>query len=197
MNSCLDLLQQGSTRFNITHQPISTIDILPATPLYGFSWSMNLTFHINARVTKWSPSSPIIEESKFFVRNFIQEKTGIRIDFQNSQDGTSSIGKVARQCFFKNCEEPNDYLRWILTLLPSTCRDSFTTIHSNLGIIIRIFNSDKLINEETFERVCKDTYGFILDSYPWANVTPTLHKVLIHSVELTEYGSCVTIVTKP
>ena len=81
------------------------------------------------------------------------------------------------------------YLRWILTLLPSTCRDSFTTIHSNLGVILRISNSDKLINEETFERICKDTYGHILDNYPWPNVTPTLHKVLGHSVELmTRYN---------
>ena len=187
------LSRPPSTRFNITHQPISAIDILPASPLHGyiriFSWLMNLSYHIQAGATKWSPTSPVIERSKLFVRNFLQEKTGIKIDFPNSQGGTSTTGNVARQCFSQKCEEPNSYLRWILTLLPSNCRDSFATIHSNLGVILRIFNSDKLINEETFERICKDTYGFILDHYPWANVTPTLHKVLGHSVELmTRYN---------
>ena len=42
------LSRPPSTRFNITHQPISSIDILPASQLHGyiriFSWLMNLTF---------------------------------------------------------------------------------------------------------------------------------------------------------
>ena len=40
------------------------------------------------------------------------------------------------------------------------------------------------INEETLEIHCKDTYQLIIDHFTWANVTPTLHKVLAHSVEL-------------
>ena len=121
---------------------------------------------------------------KVFVRDFLHEKTGIRIDFPNSQGGTSTTGNVARQCFYPKCEEPSNYLRRTLTLLPNGCRDSFATIHSNLGVIIRVYNSDKMINEESFETICKDTYLLILDHYPWANVTPTLHKVLVHSCEL-------------
>ena len=86
--------------------------------------------------------------------------------------------------FFPKCDEPNNYLKWILTLLPNDCRYSFTTLHTNLAVILRIYNSDKIINEESFEIICKDTYQLILDHYPWANVTPTLHKILAHSVEL-------------
>ena len=116
---------------------------------------MNLSYHIQAGVIKWSPTSPIIEGSKLFARNFLQEKTGIKIDFPNTQGGTSTTGNVARQCFFQRCEEPNSNFRWMLTLLSSNCRDSYSIIHSNLDVILRRFNSDKLINEEYFERICK------------------------------------------
>ena len=104
------LSRPPSKRFNITHQPISAIDIIPASSLHGY----------------------------------------IRI------------------------------FSWLMKL---------ATMLSNLGVILRILYSDKLINEETFERICKDTYGLILDHHPWANETPTPHKVLDHSVELmTRYN---------
>ena len=95
------LSRPPSTRFNITHQPISAIDTLPASPLHGyiriFSWLMNQLYHIQAGATKWSPTSPIIERSNLFVRNFLQEKTWIKIDFPNSQGGTSTTGNVAKE----------------------------------------------------------------------------------------------------
>ena len=72
------LARPPSTIFNITHKPISAIDILPASPLHGyikiFSWLMNLVYHIQAGVRKWSPTSAKIESSKIFVHNFLHEK---------------------------------------------------------------------------------------------------------------------------
>ena len=97
------LARPSSARFNITHKPISAIDILPASLLHGyiriFSWLMNLAYHIHAGVRKWSPTSAKIESSKIFVRNYLHEKIGIKIDFPNSLGGTSTTGNVARQCF--------------------------------------------------------------------------------------------------
>ena len=71
------LARPPSTRFNITHKPISAIDILPASPLHGytrfriFSWLMNLVYHIQAGVRKWSPTSAKIESSKGFFPRFL------------------------------------------------------------------------------------------------------------------------------
>ena len=69
-------------------------------------------------------------------------------------------------------------------MLPNGCTDSFATIHSNLGVILWVYNSDNMINKESCETICKETYQLILDHYPWANVTAKLHKVLVHSCEL-------------
>ena len=32
--------------------------------------------------------------------------------------------------------------------------------------------------------VCRKLYLFILNTFPWANITPTLHKVLAHAPEI-------------
>ena len=135
---------------------------------------MNLVFHIQAGVKKWSPTSTKIESLKVFVHDFLHEKTGIRIDFPNSQGGTSTTGNVARECFSPKCEEPSNYLRWTLTLLPNGCRYSFETIHSNLGFILRVYNSDKMINEESFETICKD-----LPTHSFTILRPMLHQHFI------------------
>ena len=34
--------------------------------------------------------------------------------------------------------------------------------------------------------LCSDTYELIIDTIPWASITPTLHKVLTHSAQLIE-----------
>ena len=145
------LARPSSARFNITHKPISAIDILPDSPLHGyiriFSWLMNLAYHIHAGVRKWSPTLAKVESSISFVRNYLHEKTGIKID--------QMIADIPLRPF-----------------------------HTTLAVILRIYNSDKIINGESFEIICKDIYQLILDHYPWANVTPTLHKILAHSVEL-------------
>ena len=40
------------------------------------------------------------------------------------------------------------------------------------------------MNTVELGKLCKDTYLLILDSFPWASITPTLHKLLAHSEEL-------------
>ena len=62
-------------------------------------------------------------------------------------------------------------------------RTTFQTSHSTI-CIIRIFNSDRIVNTTELGNLCRDTYLLILDSFPWANISPTLHKVLAHSEEL-------------
>ena len=59
-----------------------------------------------------------------------------------------------------------------------------TTLHTNQSAIIRVFNSNQEGDIELFDRLCKDAYEIILIRLPWANVTPSLHKLLAHSAEL-------------
>ena len=61
-----------------------------------------------------------------------------------------------------------------------------TVIHINLVVVLRIFNSDERIDDEKSATLCSDTYEHIIETFPWANINPTLHKVLAHSAQLIE-----------
>ena len=34
--------------------------------------------------------------------------------------------------------------------------------------------------------LCKSTYEYIVDNFPWVSITPSLHKLLAHSTELVD-----------
>ena len=57
-------------------------------------------------------------------------------------------------------------------------------IHINLSVILLIYNSDREINTERIDVLCKETYESIVIHFPWANITPSLHKLLTHCSEL-------------
>ena len=184
----------SNERFNITHHPTSDRDILPASPLHGyiriFSWFMNLIYHLQSgEIQVWSPTSVKVENARNFVRDFLSEKTGIKIDFPNSHGGTSTTGNVARECFKQKANDAKDFLKWAITMVPHENREALDKIHTNLGVTLRLFNCDQKIDTEQFSTFCTDTYEFIVHSFPWASITPTLHKVLAHAPQLiTRYN---------
>ena len=47
-----------------------------------------------------------------------------------------------------------------------------------------MYNSGRRVKTVELGKVCKDTYLLILESFPWASITPTLHKLLAHCEEL-------------
>ena len=94
---------QSNDRVNLTHEPVSTINITPASPLhsytYIFEWFNLLVYHLNSGKLKWAPHSLAIHQSMNFVRNVVQERTGLKIDHPDPSSGTTSTGSVARRAF--------------------------------------------------------------------------------------------------
>ena len=171
-------------RFGLTHQPLSDKDIVSASPLHTytcvFRWFMLLVYHLQSGCLHWKPTSKQIETSMKFTRTFLQEKTGLKIDQPTSDGGTTSTGNIARQCFLNK----NDFINWVATLIPSEFRDTISIVHSNISAILRVYNSSQAVETEILDALCKDTYELIVVTFPWANITPTLHKLLAHCTEL-------------
>ena len=171
-------------RFNLTHEPLSTINILPASPLHSytciFRWFNLLVYHLNCKKFTWSPSSKEIKESMIHVRTIIQEVTGLRIDQPDPKGGTTSTGGVARKAFSNDSK----FIECVVSLVEIEFSGILSKLHTQLSAILRIVNSDRRINTEEFGNLCTDTYLLILDDFPWANVTPSLHKLLAHSEEI-------------
>ncbi|KAI6653970.1 hypothetical protein LOD99_3146 [Oopsacas minuta] len=140
----------SNQRCNITHEPTSTINILPASPLHSytgiFRWFNLLIYHLNCGKRTWSPTSLAIKISMIFVRNLIEEKTGMRIDQPNASGGTSSTGSVARRAF--SCD--SKYIECVLSVVETEHKETLSKLHTHLSAILRIINSDRIINTEVF-----------------------------------------------
>ena len=113
-----------------------------------------------------------------FVREFLWERLSIRIAYPTSH--------VVRICFQRKNDNDRDFLYWVTTLIPVQYHLPLTSIHTYLSVILRIFNSDERIDIEKFTTLCLDTYELIIESFPWASITPTLHKILAHSAQLID-----------
>ena len=80
----------------------------------------------------------------------------------------------------------NNFIKWILTLIPSEFRDTIKNIHNNTSAILRVFNSSRQTDTTKLSTISKYTYEFLVTELPWVNITPSLHKLLAHCVELIE-----------
>ena len=86
--------------------------------------------------------------------------------------------------------EGSNFIECVLSMIAAQHRPALLKVHTQLSAILRIFNSSLLINTSDLGKQCKETYILVLDSFPWASITPTLHKLLAHSEELIrEYNS--------
>ena len=117
----------------MTHEPLSDINILSASPLHSytcvFHWFMLLVYHLKSGRLVWSPTSKPIETAKKFCSGFLFEKTGLRIDQPKPQGGTSSTGNIARQCF----SNKSDFITWVFHLIPTDFREYIAIVQMNLS----------------------------------------------------------------
>ena len=119
----------SNDRVNITHLPVSTINITPASPLHSytciFRWFNLLVYHLSSGKYKWSPTSPTIKQSMAFVRSLIQEQTGLKVDQPDTSGGTTSTGSVARRAF----SNESKYLECCLSVTEQFYKEPLSKLH--------------------------------------------------------------------
>ena len=97
-----------------------------------------------------------------------------------SSGGTTSTGSVARRAF----STESQFIECVSSLVEPQHKEALSKLHTQIGAILRIFNSDRKVNTNELGKLCKGTYLLNLESFPWANITHTLRKLLAHSEEL-------------
>ncbi|KAI6657124.1 hypothetical protein LOD99_15920 [Oopsacas minuta] len=157
-------------RSNLLHKPISEKDIISASPLHAylgtFSWFLLLICHLQCgAIQKWSPTSPIILGAKKFITSLIEEKLSISIDTPSIQEGTTTTGNVVRRCFTRSDDTLQDFLYWVLMVVPHETHQVVTTIFNNLSAILRLYNSNRKVDTEGLDNVYRDTYESILTNF--------------------------------
>ena len=86
------LLRLHEDRLGITHEPVSDLNILSASPLLSYTclfyWFMLLVYHLQSGRFVWSTTLKPVKTA--FCSEFLKTaKTGFRIDQPTSQDGTT------------------------------------------------------------------------------------------------------------
>ena len=155
----------SNKRVNLTHEPVSTINITPASPLHSytcvFRWFNLLIYHLNSGKLKWAPTSPTIHQSMIFVRNVVQERTGLKIDQPNLSGGTTSTCSVARRAF----STESQFIECVSSLVEPQPKEALSKLHTQISAILRIFNCDRKVNTNELGKLCKGTYLLSLNHF--------------------------------
>ena len=149
---------------------------------------MKLIYHLLAEVLDWKEGASNIylrfpKEAKYEIQESILTKTGIKLDFPDSSGhgGTTTTGNVARRVLFQE-----NIRKIILEHITPGFREDTGILVQNLAIIQRIVTSSRKVKVDDFRNFCYDTYRFLLEEFPWASITPTVHKVMTHSWEIIQ-----------
>lgn len=106
---------------------------------------------------------------------------GIKLTFRIAKEQRQSFGNVARQCFSPKSDEQATISDG-LTLLPIVANIPLRAFIPTL----LSFSGFKIATRVSMKSHLKSLQSLSTNSchYAWDDVTPTLHKILVHSVEL-------------
>ena len=67
--------------------------------------------------------------------------------------------------------------------MSETEKEELRTLLQRMNVINRIMSSDSHIKVFDYRKYCLDTYIFILETWPWVQVSEAIHRLLGHSFE--------------
>ena len=194
---------KSSVREGCTHEPMIRgylnphlhIPVLHAR-INSLKFFENLAYHFNAKSAfpdekpirgpgrhKTTDQTAAVKKAKEKFQN--QAKNGplnLPLDRPDSTGagGNTDNGNHAKE-FFNPLNRKN-----VLDLFDANEdeRDSIEELLLRFNVILRILHCTKAIKTKEFEDFCNETYCQILEKFPWAKITMTLHKFLAHSAQI-------------
>ena len=87
-----------------------------------------------------------------FTKEFLFDKTGLKIDKPCPDGGTTSTGNIAREGFLNK----NKFISFT-TMIPDNLREDLFTFLTSLSVLLRIFICNKAVQTDKLDTLCKDT----------------------------------------
>ena len=181
------------TRTGITHKPISQeFDLTRIIPvlhakIQGIRWLMELLEKILGskhwshplrphRYTKEEKDKEKIAKHK--VQEIVKSEIGVDI----SNPSINFTGNM-----FKRMSSDESRRLFCRLIDDDEESKSFEQVHLKLCTVIRLINSQRRrIDFEAFKDLCRDTCLHIVQSFPWAVMSTSVHRVLAHGPELVQ-----------
>lgn len=150
------------------------------SPLHCCLRSFEFFVHLGYKkmVKKWQIRNPkdkkIVEKSKERIQKEFWEKLGLRVDKPKTGGcGSSNDGNTARRAF-------DEYE--VFAEILGADKD----IIFRFKVILTTLSCQLPVDVEKFQKYCFDTAHRYMQKYPWLPMTPTVHKILVHSRQIME-----------
>lgn len=158
-------------------RPINTDNLgFGLSVLHGWIRMFECVLHLAYKlpIMKWQvrgADKQIVEENKARIQKEFREKCGLIVDMPKPGFGSTNDGNTARR-FFKNAELSAEITKIDLELI------------KKLHTVMRVVASGYEIDVEKFRIFTHHTAMYFTEKYPWYNMSPTVHKYLIHGPEI-------------
>jgi len=180
--------RQGITGLPITGAELTTVLPVCHAKIHAFDWMINrLLVKANSHKKWHSLSKPVrySEEEKDSEKN---ARESLKMDLKQLIGiNICDPSEMTTGNQFKTFCSDNARSLIAGLLNDSSLQDSFKEIHLGLCAIIRVLNSQhRTINLLEYRSLCSSIYLKIVETFPWAVISPSIHRVLAHSWERIE-----------
>jgi hypothetical protein len=180
--------QEGITGIPITTAEVTSVLPVCHAKIHTFDWIVNrLIVKANSHQKWHSISMPV----RYTEKEKIAEKSARESLKQNLKNLLGiNIGDPSEMITgnrFKAFCSDNARETLASLLVDLSVKEPFKEIHLGLCAIILVLNSQhRTINLVQYHRLCSLVYLKIVETFPWAVISPSLHRVLAHSWERIE-----------
>lgn len=143
-----------------------------------FEFLLHLSYKLKANVHSsrvLREDKALIQAAKETIQRDFKEKMGLLVDIPKVHFGNTNDGNTSRR-FFNEIEVAAEITGINIELI------------KRFKVILEVLSSGFDIQTEKFGNYTLDTAKIFVDLYPWQPMSPTVHKILIHSKSVIEHA---------
>ena len=118
-------------------------------------------------------SQDAMTRHKDFVKNEVRNKLGVTVDQVRPGYGNTNTGNVAKKCFMN----PHTF---------ATCLGIDLELVQKMSNLLRMISSMQPQAPSKFAEEAEKFYALYKKKYAWKNLTPTIHKLIVHGAQIIE-----------
>ena len=183
-----------STRQGVCGQPVTESDLTKTIPvchskIRSFEWIIDFLVRALSH-KKWKTASNDVIYSKEEKEDYKAKREMVKEGVYNNL--AINIGNPGDMVTGKSFQKfSSDAGRaFIVSLMNDDDQEAFQLILLGLSATVKVINSQKRrVNIEKVRELTQDVYLAIVEHFPWAAVSPSVHRILAHSWEVMELNN--------
>ena len=183
-----------STRQGVCGQPVTESDLTKTIPvchskIRSFEWIIDFLVRALSH-KKWKTTSNDVIYSKEEKEDYKAKREMVKEGVYNNL--AINIGNPGDMVTGKSFQKfSSDAGRaFIVSLMNDDDQEAFQLILLGLSATVKVINSQKRrVNIEKVRELTQDVYLAIVEHFPWAAVSPSVHRILAHSWEVMELNN--------